>query len=599
MQTSGRTHATQDGMTTKGRSAVWVYPPPADCSAVQQLVERQKIPWTMAEIICRRFGERLADDEVDALLHPAFRDLHDPYLYTDMERAAKRIAEAVRDREPVVVYGDYDVDGTTATALIVEALETLGVKAEWRIPHRTTDGYGLSDRGANLIRQCAGSLVIVLDCGVTAVEQIKALTDEGRDVIVVDHHEPGPQLPDALAVLDAKRPGDSYPFGGLSAVGVAFKLLQALCDVLGAPQSMLLLPGLDLVAVGTAADIVPILDENRILMRHGLRRLKRNPRAGLRALMNVARLTGRKLTTSSIVFGIAPRINAAGRMESADLAVRLLLCRDVREATTLALELNRLNRRRQLLDQEVLDAARAEAEVEVKAGARALVLAHEEWHPGIIGIVASRLVEEFCVPTVLISAQAPLARGSGRSIDGFDIHSALKACGQTLVEFGGHVRAVGLTIEPGRIPEFREILQRIANELVTDDMLSPRVHVDAEVDLRDVNVELVAALEKLGPFGPGNMRPVLVSRGLRAIADPVILKEAHLKAEVEQEGAVREIIGFDLAWAAPLFDSPVDIAYVAEEERWQGRSRLQLRVKAIRPSEGKKADRRPRSPCPT
>lgn len=539
----------------------------------------------MAEITCRRFGATLTDDQVVSLLRPSFRSLHDPYLYEGMDRAAKRLAEAVQKREPVVVYGDYDVDGTTATALLVDSLAALGVDAQWRIPHRTADGYGLSDRGVEIIRECAGSLVIVLDCGVTAVEQIAALTSEGREVIVLDHHEPGPQLPEALALLDAKRPDGGYPFPGLSAVGVAFKLLQALCDVLGIPPGALLLRALDLVAVGTAADIVPILDENRVLMRYGLRQLERNPRPGLRALMNVARLTGRKLTTASIVFGIAPRINAAGRMGSAERAVRLLLSRDEGEAMALALELNGINRQRQTLDQQVLDAARAEAEVQVKAGARALVLAHRDWHPGIIGIVASRLVEEFYVPTVMICAQSPLGRGSGRSVDGFDLHGALKACAHMLVAFGGHVKAAGLTIEPERISAFRDAFQQVAAERLSDEMLRPRLSLDAEVELREVNLDLVAAVERLGPFGPENMRPVLVSRRVRAISDPVVLKGAHLRAEVEQDGAVRGIIGFNFAWAAPLLDGPVEIAYVAEEDRWQGRSRLQLRLKAIRPSE--------------
>ena len=569
---------------TNVHSPVWVFPPAADSAAVARIQGTWKIPRTMAEIMWRRLGPRLTDDQVETFLHPHFRDLHDPYLYTGMRRAAQRLAEAVQNREPVALYGDYDVDGTTAIALLVEALQTLGIQVEWRIPHRTTDGYGLSDRGVQLLRECPGSLVIVLDCGVTAVEQIATLTGEGREVIVVDHHEPGPRLPDALAVLDAKRSDGGYPFDGLSAVGVAFKLLQALGDVLGLPPGALLLPGLDLVAVGTAADIVPVRDENRVLMRYGLRRLKRNPRPGLRALLNVSGLTGRRLTTSSIVFGIAPRINAAGRMGSADAAVRLLLSRDQKEALSLAMELNRINRQRQMMDQQVLDTARAEAEKQIAQGARALVLADPDWHPGIIGIVAARLVEEFYLPTVMIAVREPVGRGSGRSIEGFDLHSALGECADTLVGYGGHVRAAGLSIMPDRVPAFRERFQQVAAQCLTDDLLYPRIHLDAEVRLHEVNLGLVAALEKLGPFGPENMRPVLVSRGARAIADPIILKGVHLKAEVEQEGAVRQIIAFNHAWAAPMFDGPVDIAYVAEEDIWRGSSRLQLRVKAIRPA---------------
>ncbi|HQK21352.1 MAG TPA: single-stranded-DNA-specific exonuclease RecJ [Candidatus Latescibacteria bacterium] len=578
------------------RDPTWVFPPPCAEEEVRSVATRWDIPLTVAEILLRRVNNpdspAARDDAIARFLNPSFRHLHDPYLYNGMHRAVERICRAVVNREQVSVYGDYDVDGTTATALMVEALQTLGVPVEWRIPHRTADGYGLSDRGVELLRDTAGTLVIVLDCGVTAVEQIATLTREGRDVIVVDHHEEGETLPNALAVLDAKCARCTYPFPGLSAVGVAFKLLQAVCDALRVPPGRILIPGLDLVAVGTAADIVPVIDENRVLMRFGLRRLRKSPRPGLRALLQVAGLAGKELTTSSIVFGLAPRINAAGRMGSAETSVRLLLTQDEDEARSLARELNQLNRDRQGRDQDVFDSAHRQAEEQVAQGARALVLADERWHPGIIGIVAARLVEEFYLPTVMITGSTPFARGSGRSIDGFDLHAALGACANTLIGYGGHIKAAGLSIDPQRIPEFRQCLQQVAAERLTDDLLSPRLYLDGEARLSDITPEYLKAVARLGPFGPDNMQPVLVSRHVRAISDPVIMKDAHLKVEVEQEGVTREIIGYGFKWAAPLFYdaanrsvSAVDIAYVPEENVWRGKSKTQLRLKAVRRSD--------------
>jgi single-stranded-DNA-specific exonuclease len=327
-------------------------------------------------------------------------------------------------------------------------------------------------------------------------------------------------------------------------------------------------------------------------MRFGLRKLEKSPRPGLRALLDVVGLSGKKLTTSSIVFGLAPRINAAGRMGSADTSVKLLLSTNQKEANDLAAALNRLNRDRQRLDQDVFDGAHRQAEEQVAQGARALVLWDEKWHPGIIGIVAARLVEEYYLPTVMITASIPHSRGSGRSIDGFDLHAALGACSDTLVGYGGHVKAAGMSVEPHRIPEFRAALHRIAAERMTEETLSPHLLVDAEAPLSEVTPEFLKAMSRLGPFGPDNMQPVIVSRNVRAISDPVIMKGAHLKVEVEQDGAVREIIGYGFSWATELFYNvathsvqALDIAYVPEENTWRGRSKVQLRLKAVRKSE--------------
>ncbi|HDS74104.1 MAG TPA: single-stranded-DNA-specific exonuclease RecJ, partial [Firmicutes bacterium] len=496
-----------------------------------------------------------------------------------------RLAEAVYKREVVTIFGDYDVDGTSSTALLVSTLGALGVPTEWRIPHRESDGYGLSDRGVELVRETSGTLVITVDCGVTALEQIAALTSDGRDVIVLDHHETADSLPDAVAVLDPKRRDCPYPFEGLAAVGVAFKLVQALEDVLGIAPGTLMLPALDLVALGTAADIVPIVDENRVLMRAGLRRLSRKPCVGLAALINVASVNRRNLTTSSIVFGLAPRINAAGRMGSASTAVRLFLATDDAEAFPLAQQLADANRVRQTEDKATLEAAIAEAEEQIGRGVRALVLADASWHPGVVGIVAARLVERYYLPTIMIAMSDPIGRGSGRSIDGFDLHAALGECADVLEGYGGHVKAAGLSITAENVAVFRERFQAVAKRQITDDLLRPKQEIDVVAELGEVSLDTIADIERLGPFGPENRRPVFLSRNVRAAAPPEILKGAHLKVEVYQHGAVREIIGFNMADAAPLFENPVDIAYVPETNTFLGNTRLQLRVKAVRTAE--------------
>ena len=583
-----QTRTESDIAAVENHSPVWVFPQSADPEHVLHLQKKWELPRSVAEVLWHRLSRQsipLNDESIEDYLYPHFRDLHDPYLFTDMATAAERLARAVQAREPVAVYGDYDVDGTSATALLVEALRTLGTPVEWRIPNRETDGYGLSSRGVELLRECPGKLIVVLDCGVTSVDEIAALNAEGREVIVADHHEPGPELPDALAVIDAKRPDGGYPFTGLAAVAVAFKLVQALGDVLGVPPAKLVLPALDLVALGTAADIVPILDENRILMRIGLKRMQERPRPGLRALMNVAGLSGKKLQTSSIVFGLAPRINAAGRLGSADIAVELFLTGDSGRAMRIAQQLNRANRQRQGMDQRVLVSARKQAEEQIAAGAKALVLADPDWHPGVIGIVAARLVEEFYLPTVMISQMEPVSRGSARSVDGFDLCEALDACTDTLVSHGGHVKAAGMSVLPDSIGVFRERFQEVASDRLTEQALRKRIFVDAEVCLEDVTPSFLHTIGRLGPFGPDNMRPVFVSRNVYAASTPQILKGEHLKVLVEQDGFVREVMAFRQADAMPCFAGPVDIAYIIEENTWGGTSRLQLNAKAIRPAQ--------------
>lgn len=570
--------------SVSGITASWIFPEAVDEDSVSEIASRWKMPPIVARLLRQRFPAA-CDEGIDRFLNPRFTDLHDPYRMTGMSEAAARIAQAVYRREPVTVLGDYDVDGTTSTALLTGALTSLGVPVEWCIPHREQDGYGLSDGAVERVKTTSGTLVITVDCGVTSVDQIAALAQDGREVIVLDHHEPADVLPDAVAVVDPKRRDCAYPFPGLAAVGVSFKLLQALEDILGIPSGKLTIPTLDLVAVGTAADIVPVLDENRVLLRAGLRRLRSQPRPGLAALMNIANIEGGRMTVSNVVFGIAPRINAAGRMGSAEDAVRLLLTDSDVEAFQLARQLDTANRIRQAQDRSTLEVAVIEAEQQIAGGARALVLADANWHPGVVGIVAARLVEQFRVPAIMISLGETVGRGSGRSIEGFDLHAALAECSDVLVGYGGHVRAAGLSIHPERIAEFRERFQQIAEERITTEMLRPKQTIDAIAELREVDMPLMAELERLGPFGPSNRRPVFASLGVRAVAPPEVLKGSHLKAEIQQHGVVREVIGFGMADQAKLFTGSVDVAYVPEENTFRGETRLQLRLKSVRPAQ--------------
>jgi single-stranded-DNA-specific exonuclease len=560
-------------------------PREAPPSVVERISDTWGLSRVAASLVVDRLGCDADDDTIRRFLHPRFKHLHDPYALAGMTDAVDRLVRAIYDREPVTIFGDYDVDGTCSTTMLVSTLSRLGVQTEWRVPHRETDGYGLSDRGVELVRETAGRLVITVDCGVTSVDQVDALNADGRDVIIVDHHEPAERLPEAVAVLDPKRKDCSYPFDGLAAVGMTFKLIQALEDVLGTPPGTLTLPVLDLVALGTAADIVPMRDENRVLMRAGLRKLSKSPRTGIEALISVAGLDTDHMTTSSVVFGLAPRINAAGRMGSAGVAIDLLLSDDYSEALDIARTLDAANQERQAEDKRTLEAATLEAEEQIAAGAKALVLADADWHPGVVGIVAARLVERFYLPTVMIVPGEPVGRGSGRSVEGFDLHAALGECADHLEGYGGHVRAAGLSIATDKVPAFRERFQQVAAERLDDEMLRPRQKVDVVASLDEVSMEMIGEIERLGPFGPENRRPVFLSRGVTAAAPPEILKRTHLKGDLRAGSAIHEFIAFGMADRAELFDGPVDISYVPELNTFRGRTRMQLRVKAVRAAE--------------
>jgi single-stranded-DNA-specific exonuclease len=526
-----------------------------------------------------------------------FRDgletLHDPFAMNGMQRAAERLAEAVTTGERVLVYGDYDVDGTTSTALMMRFLRDNGGDPHFFIPNRFRHGYGLCTAGLDRAAAIGAKLVVALDCGVTAVQEADYARSIGLDLVVCDHHEPGPILPDAFAVLDPKRRDCTYPFDGLSGCGVGFKLVQGTLSVLGRPADEAY-RYLDLVAVSVACDIVPILGENRVLMRAGLARLADSPQPGFAALAGHTNVDLQGCTSSRIVFQIGPRINAAGRLEDASIAAELLLADDEQDALRLAERLESLNLKRRELDQATRDEAIGMAEIDMEAGPLSLVLYKAGWHPGIVGITASRVAEHFGRPTVLLTSNGhEEARGSARSVRGVDLHAALSKCSDLLTRFGGHAHAAGLALPVENIPALRERLEDSVGTTVTAEDLEPEIELDAHLSLRDVDDRFWRVLKQFDPFGPDNPKPVFWGSDLRVIGQPTVCgaERRHLRFRVAQRdggGASYSVIGFNLADKLPTAMSslrvgrPMELAFVVEENEWNGRTTLQLRAEDLR-----------------
>ncbi len=555
-----------------------------DVSQVEQFSQGLNSPPVMAKLLLNR-----GIDDVESARRyfiPELADLHDPFLMADMEKAVVRIATALSNKEKILVYGDYDVDGTTATAMLVRFFRALDHPVDFYIPARLEEGYGVSSLGINKAHEQNCSLIITVDCGVTAIDEIALANSYGIDVIVCDHHRPGSSLPPALAILNPKRLDCSYPFEELAGVGVAFKLLQGLQQHLGlAPTTVFAL--LYFVAMGSAADIVPLVDENRIFVKHGLRvlsQLQQNP--GLHALKEITNLVGRELGTGHVVFVMAPRINAVGRMGDAGRAVRLMTTEREGQARNIATILERENMQRRKIDEDTLSEALALIEKEYNPETDSVfVLNSEKWHPGVIGIVASRIVEKYFRPTIMISTENGEGRGSARSIPGFDIHAALKQCEDLMINFGGHKYAAGLSVETNNIALLRERLSEVASGLLTEEMLTPKLMIDSELDFKDITPDFLKLMHKMAPFGPQNTRPTFCSNNLQVVGSPTIVGKNHLKLKVRQDGIVMDAIGFNLGekiYRVPSGDKNVEMAFVVDENEYRGRSTIQLRVKDLR-----------------
>jgi len=523
--------------------------------------------------------------------------LHDPFGMNDMATAAARVSAAMEAGEGVLVYGDYDVDGTTAAALLTDFLRARGVDASFFIPDRYEDGYGLCRRGLDVAADRGASLVVALDCGITGHEEAAYAQELGLDLIIADHHTPKETLPEALAVLDPKRPDDAYPFTELSGCGLAFKLVQAtLAHRDEDPDAAF--DYLDLLALSTASDIVPLYGENRVLMAEGLRALQDSVRPGVRALADAADLDLQSVTsTGNIVFTLGPRINAAGRMDHAAAAVELLLAPSYEEAEPQAATLEQLNRERRDIDDRIEQEAIERAERQITARSpHALVLYDEDWHLGVIGIVASSIVERFHKPTILLTHNGDEVKGSARSIEGINIYEALQDCEDVLTQFGGHDHAAGMSLAADDIEAFRDRFDAAVGDRVTPELLTPSIKVDAAVNLDSIGTvedRFWAVLKQFGPFGPANPKPVFHAQDLDVVSARTVGSDnKHLKFEVRQRDASSgesfDAIGFGMGEKLSVLresqetGTPVEMLFSLEENTWNGRTNLQLKVRDVR-----------------
>ncbi|MCC5934358.1 MAG: single-stranded-DNA-specific exonuclease RecJ [Balneolales bacterium] len=562
----------------------WIMARPEDDDAISSLQEKLNVTSVIARLLALRGITTF--DKAKTFFRPEQAQIHDPFLMQDMETAACRLATAVRSHEKVLIYGDYDVDGTTSTAIMYLFLKQFGLDARYFIPHRFKDGYGISVEGIEKAIETGATLVLSVDCGITAVDEAAYAREKGLDLIICDHHNAGDVIPDALAVLDPKRPGCGYPFDGLSGAGVAFKLIQATISKLGLPAEMAD-QYLDLVAISIASDIVPLVDENRILMHKGLKILNSSPRIGMRALAKLIKLELGSISTSQIVFSLGPRINAAGRMGDASIAVELMISDNEAEAEQRAHQLEQVNKKRRLTDADTMKHALLMMEQDGNLEEKSVVVLHDrDWHLGVIGIVASRLVDRFCRPTVMLSTVDGYVKGSARSIKGFNIYNALKQCEDLLLQFGGHEFAAGLTMTEDKLPEFKERLQSVASCDLCDESFEPELIVDAELDLSQIDLKFWKILNQFEPFGPQNLRPVFVSRGLKVTGNPTVVGNGHLKMRVSQNGSAPfDVIGFNMHQHLPLIRNSngkgIDIAYVLEENFWNNKRSLQIRLKDV------------------
>lgn len=519
-------------------------------------------------------------------------DLHSPWLMSDMEPAVDRLQRALDRDERIVVYGDYDVDGTTATTLLVRYLRDVGNNASYFVPSRFEHGYGLSQKGIDEAVAGGADLIVALDCGVTAIQEAAYIRSLGVDLIVCDHHTTLDTLPDAVAVLDPKRADCEYPFKDLCAVGLTFKLVAAMEERQKRRRGNVL-DFLDLVALGTAADVVSATDENRILLREGLARLRQGTRVGLRMLAEEAGLRLSSCTASQIIFSIGPRINAAGRVGNAERAVALMLAPDEIEASARARQLERLNEERRELDREAQKTAFEAADRLLARGHRhTLVLHNEDWHMGVIGIVASRLVERHFRPTVMMTTVNGLAKGSARSVAGINIYQALESCSDLLTEFGGHDFAAGVTLPIDQVDAFSERFEEAVSNAITADILTPVLEMDAELPVSMIDQRLWKTLRQFAPYGPDNEIPVFLARNL-VVTGPISTvgkDRSHLRFSVRdtEGGAKRNVIGFKLAKHLDIVTEsqatgvPLEMLYAVQENTWNGRTSLQLEAKDIR-----------------
>ncbi len=565
----------------------WILKQPADPEKVSRLGTELGIDRVLAELLVQRGVETF--EEARRFFRPSLDDLHDPFLMQDMDKAVERLHRAVTSREKILIYGDYDVDGTTAVALVFSFLRQLTPELDFYIPDRYDEGYGVSAKGIDWAAENGFSLIITLDCGIKAIGKAAYASEKGIDMIICDHHLPEEELPRAVAVLDPKREDCHYPFDDLCGCGVGFKLVQGYARRYDIPFERLE-PLLDLLVVSIASDLVSMTGENRVLAHYGLKRLNQSPRRGLLAMIDLAKLEAGHISIDDIVFKIGPRINAAGRMESGRLAVELLTADDDRTAYAIGEKINVNNNDRKSIDREITREA-----LEMVSGGTALlsgnatIVYNPEWSKGVVGIVASRLVEAYYRPTVVLTKSNGFVTGSARSIQGFDLYEAIDSCSDILENFGGHVYAAGLTLKEENLPEFCRRMDRFVSEKLDPESLVPVVEMDAKMDFSQITPKFLRILKQFQPFGPGNGNPVFLTEDVYddGNARKVGAGGLHLKLALLQESQPYRPIAAIAFNMAEFYDhikssNPIDVCYSIVENFYRGSSTLQLRIKDIK-----------------
>ena len=541
----------------------------------------------IAKVLANRGIESLKSSH--NFFNPSNDQLHNPFMMKNMDIAVDRISKNIQNQKPILIFGDYDVDGTTGASLLYLGLKDLNAIVEYYIPHREKEGYGLSAGGIDYAQSVGADLLITCDCGINAFQPVDYANEHGIDIIITDHHIPDKKLPNAYAVLNPKQKGCEYPFKGLCGCGVAFKLISAVSEKSGIGQNVGL-NYLDLVALATSADMVPILDENRVLVHGGLDQLEESKSPGIHQLLVQTGLVGESLNVGKLVFGLAPKINAAGRMGDANRTVELLTTSDKTRAEELASILIRENKRRQRIQEDIVnDAIRlVHSQVDLENN-KVVIIGSKGWHPGVVGIVASRIKDEFSRPAIVIAFDKKgIGKGSARSIPHLDLYEALSYAAKFLEGYGGHPMAAGLTVHEDKFENFKSLFLRNVNKILTNDDLIPAISIDGEMALTDINSRFMRFLEKLGPFGSGNMRPKFVSRNLSISGQPRLMGNGeHIRFIVSQNGRNYPAVGFKLSshYEDLIRGVPVDIAYVVEVNQWQGQSNIQLNVRDIQLSD--------------
>jgi single-stranded-DNA-specific exonuclease len=559
----------------------WNVKPEPEKEKIAQLSSALQIDVSLAKLLCQRNIETF--EEAKMFFRPSLDDLYDPFLMKDMDLAVRRIEEAISKDESILIYGDYDVDGTTSVSLLYSYLSTLTPKIATYIPDRYDEGYGVSLKGIDFAEDNGFSLVIALDCGIKALNQVAYAKEKNIDFIICDHHKPGEKLPDAFAILNAKRKDCEYPFKELCGCGVGFKLIQAIASKKDTPIEELV-PYLDLVATAIAADIVPIVDENRVLTYFGLQVINERPRNGIKALLHQVKKT--ELTITDVVFIIAPRINAAGRIKHGNAAVELLIESNYEDALSYAQEIESFNVNRRELDTKITEEALYQIRKNKEEDRFTTVVYDKNWHKGVIGIVASRLTETYYRPTLVFTKSGDKLAASARSVKGFDVYNALQACEEHLIQFGGHKYAAGLTLKPENYEAFKSKFEAVVQTSIDPELLEPEITIDTELEFTEITPKFFRILKQLAPFGPQNMKPVFVSRNVRdnGYGKQVGSDKSHLKLSLFQGDNTQTInaIGFGLGNKIDDIHNGFDVVYTIDENEWNGYKSLQLVVKDLK-----------------